>query len=125
MNLRIARHTDSLKEVISFYTNIIGMQILGKFEDHNGYDGVFLGYPNADWHLEFTSNNKAPQHSTDDDDLLVIYPDTLDEYMEILERFEKAGIPRKKATNPYWNDNGALFLDPDGFGVIISPQKCH
>lgn len=101
------------------------MEVLGQFEDHNGYDGIFLGYTETDWHLEFTSNDSKPQHSTDDDDLLVLYPKTLSEYMDILQRIEGAGVPSKKANNPYWNDNGVMFEDPDGFGVVISPQKCH
>ncbi|MGV0927764.1 MULTISPECIES: hypothetical protein [Empedobacter] len=28
-----------------------------------------------------------------------------------------------KSKNPYWNDNGISFLDPDGFAVIVSPLR--
>ncbi|MER2163157.1 MAG: hypothetical protein ABS921_03445 [Psychrobacter alimentarius] len=60
MKFRYAQHTNNLDSFISFYQNIIGLEKLGGFKDHNGYDGVFLGLPNQDWHLEFTySNNKA------------------------------------------------------------------
>ena len=27
------------------------------------------------------------------------------------------------AKNPYWNQNGKMFTDPDGFRIIVSPQK--
>ncbi|WP_394335993.1 hypothetical protein [Flavobacterium laiguense] len=25
--------------------------------------------------------------------------------------------------NPYWNENGKMVLDPDGFRIVISPLK--
>ncbi|BBI65852.1 hypothetical protein PKHYL_00430 [Psychrobacter sp. KH172YL61] len=45
MKFRYARHTNNLGTLIDFYQNIIGLEKLGGFKDHNGYDGVFLGFP--------------------------------------------------------------------------------
>ena len=28
-----------------------------------------------------------------------------------------------KAKNPYWNENGKMILDPDGYRIIISDLK--
>jgi hypothetical protein len=55
MQLRVARHTDRLDEVVAFYRDGIGLREIGGFRDHDGYDGVFLEVPGTDAHLEFTS----------------------------------------------------------------------
>ncbi|WP_395076581.1 hypothetical protein [Flavobacterium sp.] len=28
-----------------------------------------------------------------------------------------------KSKNPFWNENGKIIVDPDGFGIIISNLK--
>ena len=38
MQLRIARHTDRLDEVVAFYRDGIGLTEIGGFRDHDGYD---------------------------------------------------------------------------------------
>jgi len=48
MKFRVARHTDSLENIVTFYTNILGLQVLGDFKDHDNYNGVYLGFPGAD-----------------------------------------------------------------------------
>lgn len=51
MVLRVARHTDDLKKIEDFYINILGFELLGSFEKHNNYNGVFIGKSGLDWHL--------------------------------------------------------------------------
>lgn len=75
MKIRIARHTSCLISVSEFYTMVLGFEMLGSFKDHKGYDGIFLGLPGKDWHLEYTCNGRKPNHVSDADDLLVLYPD--------------------------------------------------
>ena len=43
MQFRSARHTDNIEGLKTFYTEIIGLDILGDFKDHDGYSGIFLG----------------------------------------------------------------------------------
>jgi hypothetical protein len=52
--LRVARATDRLEEVARFYLEGLGLNKLGSFENHEGFDGVMLGSPGAPYHLEFT-----------------------------------------------------------------------
>jgi YycE-like N-terminal domain len=54
--VRVARPTDQLDQVVSFYTEGLGLPELLRFDDHDGYAGVMLGLPGADYHLEFTSH---------------------------------------------------------------------
>src|SRR6266496_6377734 len=55
MQVRFARHTDRLMEVVGFYRDGLGLPEIGRFANHDGYDGVFLAVPGTDAHLEFTS----------------------------------------------------------------------
>ena len=52
--VRIARPTDRLAEVVSFYRDALGLEQIASFEGHAGYDGVMLALPGRSDHLEFT-----------------------------------------------------------------------
>ena len=123
MIFRVARHTNDLKPIIEFYTTIIGLEVLGSFENHNEYDGVFIGKPNLDWHLEFTVSSKKVSTVFDEEDALVFYPTSKDEYDSIINKIEQNTIQKEVALNPYWNLNGVMVLDPDGHPVIVSNFK--
>jgi hypothetical protein len=129
MQLRYARHTNDLDRLIRFYTQVTGLENLGGFKDHDGYDGVFLGLPDSDWHLEFTLSKEKAKHHFDEDDLLVFYQNSDIEIENILSAAAKQGLKPGKAKNPYWQANGHLLKDPDGFNILVSlrsPQlKSH
>jgi hypothetical protein len=55
MQLRVARHTQRLQEVVRFYRDGIGLTEIGGFRGHDGYDGVFLAVPDTGAHLELTA----------------------------------------------------------------------
>jgi catechol 2,3-dioxygenase-like lactoylglutathione lyase family enzyme len=123
MNLRIARHIDDLEKIEYFYTNILGFERLGGFQNHNNYDGVFIGKPKLDWHFEFTKSNVKTNHHFDEDDILVLYPETILKYNTLIKSILKNNISIITSKNPYWNENGKMFLDPDGFRIVISDLK--
>src|SRR5215218_10345097 len=52
--VRIARPTDRLAEVVRFYSDALGLEQIASFEGHAGYDGVMLALPGGRDHLEFT-----------------------------------------------------------------------
>jgi catechol-2,3-dioxygenase len=123
MILRIARHTNRIEELKVFYTEIIGLKILGEFKNHDGYDGAFIGREDLNWHLEFTTSSDKASQKIDDDDLIVFYPESKSEFESIAEKIKTKQIRVVNAKNSYWNQNGILIKDPDGFGVIISALK--
>ena len=123
MKFRYARHTNNLNSLINFYTKIMELKILGTFENHANYNGVFLGYPNLDWHIEFTQSNEQVNHTPDDDDLLVFYFNSQEEINSIKKKALQKGIHFNKSKNPYWQHNGIEILDPDGYGVILTLAK--
>lgn len=122
--LRVARPTDHMEEVIRFYTEGIGFSILGSFEDHQGFDGVMLGWPGAAYHLEFTrkhghSAGRAPTQ----DNLLVFYISDKQEWLNATERMAAAGYRPVASFNPYWDRLGQTYEDPDGYRVVIQKQS--
>jgi len=123
MTFRFARHTNCLEKLKKFYTQVLHFEILGSFENHNGYNGVFLGKENENWHLEFTENKEFTEFNFGKDDMLVFYPQTQIEYQEILNTISENEIQFIEAKNPYWCENGKMFLDPDGYRIIISDLK--
>jgi len=123
MTIRFARHTNDLNAIKSFYIMVLGFELLGDFENHDNYNGVFLGFPNADWHLEFTTSDEKADHHFDEDDILVLYPESQTRYDSLLEKLAANNIALVPSKNPYWNENGRMFLDPDGYRIVLSPLK--
>lgn len=120
MKFRYARHTNQLEKLSDFYTTILGLELLGEFRNHAGYNGVFLGIVNQDWHLEFTQSKELAVHNFDEDDVLVFYPSNNLEFETIESNLKKHQIEILKAKNPYWQENGICFEDPDGYKIVLA-----
>jgi catechol 2,3-dioxygenase-like lactoylglutathione lyase family enzyme len=75
--LRVARPTDNFDQVVRFYTEGLGLTVLGSFQDHDGFDGVMLGIPGSSYHLEFTRQrgHSAGRASTEDNLIVFYLPD--------------------------------------------------
>lgn len=123
MTFRFARHTNNLEQLKSFYIDILGLELLGGFENHNGYDGVFIGKPNENWHLEFTKSDEIVTFNFGEEDILIFYPNSKLEFELIHDRIKSHSIKFIDSKNPYWNENGKMILDPDGYRVVISNLK--
>lgn len=118
--LRVARPTDNLNEVVEFYTKGLGLEILYKFQDREGFDGVMLGFPDAAYHLEFTSHRgHSVGRAPTEDNLLVFYFPNRAEWLEAIAQLKKAGYEPVPSYNPYWDKNGLAFADPDGYRVVL------
>lgn len=125
LKLRFARHTNNLITLTKFYTEILGLEMLGKFENHDNYNGIFLGKKGENWHLEFTESNEKANHTFDDDDLLVFYPENKNMFDKIMSNINKSNLEKLKPKNPYWSKNGIAIKDPDGYGIIIAQIKTN
>jgi catechol 2,3-dioxygenase-like lactoylglutathione lyase family enzyme len=125
VNVRFARPTDKLDEVVAFYRDGLGLPVLGGFEDHAGYDGVFIDLPGTGAHLEFTTHvDGSPCPAPTLDNLLVIYTGDASGPVEYAERLREFGVEPVEPENPYWATVGALtFEDPDGWRVVIAPPS--
>ncbi|MCI5056584.1 MAG: VOC family protein [Flavobacteriales bacterium] len=123
MQFRYARHTNNLEKLTAFYAHIIGLKILGQFQDHDDYDGVFFGHPYSDWHLEFTTSSDSAKHTPDDDDLLVFYFEDQKQIDTIIKTASLKGFGTIKPKNPYWKLNGVQLNDPDGYGIVLALRQ--
>ncbi|PJJ79852.1 VOC family protein [Mucilaginibacter auburnensis] len=119
MKLRVARHTSQLQALIDFYTQVLGLKVIGGFKDHAGYDGVFIGGANSEWHLEFTQSEEPAVHQSDEDDLLVFYLSAV-EYSAMKNKLTELRINLLAPKNPYWAENGLTIADPDGFRIVLA-----
>lgn len=120
MTFRYARHTNDLERIEKFYTEIVGLEKLGGFKNHNNYNGLFLGNKNLDWHLEFTTSKEKRKSNFDKDDILVFYVNSQIE-LDIIENVIKnENIKIKIPNNPYWEQNGIMISDPDGYNIVLS-----
>lgn len=120
MDVRIARHTNRLDEVVRFYRDGLGFSEAGRFAGHEGYDGVFLAIPGTNAHLEFTTGGEHAPPTPHPESLLVLYVGSGDAVAELCERV--GGEPVEPA-NPYWRRHGVTISDPDGFRVVLAPQS--
>jgi hypothetical protein len=120
MTFRYARHTSDLHRIEKFYTEIVGLEKLGGFENHNKYDGLFLGHKNSNWHLEFTTSLEKPKSKFDEDDILVFYVNSEIELARIRKTLQQKNIPIEVSRNPYWKENGIVISDPDNFKIVFS-----
>lgn len=119
MKLRIARHTNQIDQLKNFYMEVVGLKLIGQFNDHDGYDGVILSGNEANWQIEFTTSNQVINHQPNEDDLIVLYV-SQEEFNKRIEILNSKGIESVKAKNPYWNKNAITIVDPDGFGLVFS-----
>jgi catechol 2,3-dioxygenase-like lactoylglutathione lyase family enzyme len=118
MQVRFARHTDRLDAIVNFYRDGLGLAELGSFRDHDGYDGVFLGLPGTDAHLEFTSGGDRETPAPHPESLLVLY---LGDAQTVDAIVSRVGSEPVEPTNPYWKAQAVTLADPDGFGVVLVP----
>lgn len=118
--LRVARPTDDLDALLPFYQSGLGLSVLYRFENHDGFDGVMLGQAGAPYHFEFTRAHRhvAGRAPTQDNLIVLYYPDG-DAWTEAVQRMRDAGFAPVPAFNPYWDRAGATFEDPDGYRVVL------
>lgn len=118
--LRVARPTDDLDALLPFYQGGLGLSVLYRFENHDGFDGVMLGFAGAPYHFEFTRavGHKAGRAPTRDNLIVLYYPD-VDAWAAAVQRMRNVGFAPVPAFNPYWDRAGVTFEDPDGYRVVF------
>lgn len=124
VQVRVARPTDKLTEVETFYCQQLGLPVLYRFENHAGYSGVMLGLPGSQYHLEFTAREQgSPCRAPTRDNLLVMCFTGESAMYDAVARLAEAGNEPVEAENPFWAGAGALtFEDLDGWRVVLVPR---
>lgn len=119
-HLRVARPVTNLPRTEAMYRKGLGLERLGHFNDHDGFDGVMLGKPGGAYHLEFTYCRSHPVKPTPTpEDLLVFYVSDREDWVHCCESMRVAGFKAVASLNRYWDRDGCTFEDPDGYRVVI------
>ena len=120
LHLRVARPTDDLAAAVAFYRDALGLAVLSRFEDRDGFDGVMLGGDGAGYHLELTrKRGHTAGRAPTEDNLLVFYVPDEAEHARAVDRLRQHGHAPVRSFNPYWDANGLTFEDPDGYRVVL------
>ena len=120
VQVRMARPTARLKEVVRFYRDGLGLKEIGSFTGHEGYSGVMMGLPGRGYHLEFTEHEEqTPCPAPSKDNLLVFYIPDGDAISRVAARLGRMGHEPVSPENPYWKDKGLTFEDPEGWRVVL------
>jgi GNAT superfamily N-acetyltransferase len=120
MQVRVARQTGRLAEVVAFYRDGLGLPEIDRFRGHAGYDGVMLELPATGAHLEFTATEHMRPPTAHPESLLVLYLGHRGAVDRVLTRL--AADPVRSA-NPYWDEVGFTVVDPDGFRVVLTADS--
>ncbi|MQY24126.1 putative protein YycE [Nocardia sp. RB20] len=123
VEVRIARPTDNLADVVEFYCGALGLPELYRTSG-DGYEVVMIGLPGDRYHLEFTSHESgSPGRAPTDENLLVFYFTTAEQMFDVVTRLGERGHKPVELDNPWWREHGALaFPDPDNWRIVLMPN---
>jgi catechol 2,3-dioxygenase-like lactoylglutathione lyase family enzyme len=117
--VRIARATNRLDEITEFYCDVLGMDVLARFCDHDGFDGIMLGQAGDSMHFEFTQERGAiVPLAPSPEDLTVLYLEVA-QWDALRAKLDAAGVATVASHNPYWDEHGVTVRDPEGFRIVL------
>ena len=123
--LRLGRPTNNLEEITKMYTEGLGFEVIGGFDNHGDFSGRMVGHPKHHYHLEFTTHSKEKAGRAPSlENLLVFYIPNNTEYKAAIDRISKSGFKKVKSLNPYWDGGAQTFEDLDGYRVVINNSEC-
>ena len=123
-HLRVARPVSNLAASKAMDCEGLGLQLLGSFAGHDGFDGVLLGLPDAGYHLEFVVSHRHPVSPAPGvEDLLVLYLPDKAEWEALCACMRAAGFRAVPSANPYWDARGVTFADHDGYRTVLQNAK--
>jgi hypothetical protein len=106
------------------YCRGVGLDVLGRFENHDGFDGVILGVDGCSYHFEFTHCRTHPvTPRPTPEDLIVLYMPAALEWQAACGRMLVAGFRQVASFNPYWETRGRTFEDRDGYRVVLQQAE--
>ena len=112
-HLRIARPVSDLKRSVDRYRKGLGLQEIGGFENHEGFDGVMLGHRGATFHFEFTfSRTHTVMPTPTPEDLFGFYLPAQHEWKKARSVMLESGFAEAAAFNPHWQQRGRTFEVP-------------
>lgn len=124
VKVRFARQTEQLDAIKRFYVDGLGLPIISSFQGHAGYDGLMIGLPDSDYHLEFVQHEHgSPGKSPNKENLLVFYIPDAESVLAMAAKLEGMGYRRVPSENPWWDEHQAITIeDPDEWRIVLQPM---
>ncbi|ODR09134.1 extradiol dioxygenase [Mycolicibacillus koreensis] len=126
VQVRHARPTARLADIIEFYGAVLGLPELHRNTDGD-WSVVMFGLPGEHHHLEFVAHRDGIGDGIDGtaptrENLLVFYFDSTAGQQAVADRCRRSGARAVTPDNPWWGRHGAVaFLDPDGWTIVLMP----
>lgn len=119
--IRVARGCANVDTLSDQYVRGLGFEVLSRWCDHDGFDGVVLGHTHAWYHLEFVRSHHHPHPPPPHrEHCLVFYIDATDDWQARCEAMNAAGFVPVANDNSYWERNGRTFVDADGRRAVLN-----
>jgi hypothetical protein len=109
------------REVRKMYENGLGISILARFEDHQGFNGVILrtsSTPISPGIYPSPGRQKQAEHQHKITCSFFYIPDVND-WVETCNAMDRAGFEAVISYNPYWDQAGKTIEDIDGYRVVL------
>ena len=124
LHLRIARPVSDIERTKDMYCRGLGLRVIGRFENHDGFDGIMLGVAGANCHFEFTHSRKHPVRPAPTvEDLAVFYTPAESEWQATCAGMLAAGFTQVTAFNQYWEVRGRTYEDRDGYRIVLQQAE--
>jgi len=114
----------NLASTTAMYCRGLNLRVIGRFENHDGFDGVMLGVAGADYHFEFTHSRSHPVPPAPAlEHLAVFYIPSALEWQATCTSMLAAGFKQVAPFNPYWGARGRTYEDRDGYRIVLQQEK--
>ena len=113
--LRLSRPTNHLEAVLSFYVDGLGFEVLDRFDNQQGWDGVILGHRDWPYQFEFTARRDesvVPPAPTPEHFVVFCIPEG-EYWQKRLKALFEAGYQQVTPPQLYADEGTATFEDPD------------
>ena len=118
--LRVVRWSARYEETVTFYRDAIGLPVLETFYDSYGLDGIILGLPGCQVHLEIVRAGQAPYPGGGLDQLVFYLPDAAARE-QMRARLAAAGARPVPQIGCWQANGGVTYQDPNGREVVFAP----
>ena len=119
--LRVSHPTDNLERSVYFYRDGLGFEILDRYTEQQGWDGVIFGHKDWPYQIEIAAKRDAqpvPRASTVNHFLVFSIPEAAHWEARLKALFD-AGFSQVLVPELYDDGASACYEDPDGYRVVL------
>lgn len=107
--------------ILKLYVDGLGFEVLDRFDNQQGWDGVILGHRDWPYQFEFTARRDesvVPPAPTPEHFLVFCIPEG-EYWQKRLKALFEAGFQQVTPPQLYADEGTATYEDPDGYRVVL------